>query len=65
MEPPFPIPNREVKRFSADNSFPATGYENRSWPESRNQNDSIDLPAGRQVVECKIIRCNWRIFFVI
>ena len=28
--PPFPIPNREVKRISADNSFGATWSENRS-----------------------------------
>ncbi len=38
MEPPFPIPNREVKRISADNSIDASCCEDRSWPESRNQN---------------------------
>ena len=37
MEPPFPIPNREVKRFSADNRFPAKGSEKRSWPEPRDE----------------------------
>ena len=35
MEPPLPISNREVKLFSADNSTPETGLEDRSWPESR------------------------------
>lgn len=31
--PPFPIPNREVKRCSADDTLPATERENRSLPE--------------------------------
>ena len=37
MVPPFPIPNREVKRPSADNSTDASRCENRSWPELRNE----------------------------
>lgn len=32
MEPPFPIPNREVKRGSADDSMRATVCENTSSP---------------------------------
>lgn len=46
MVPPFPIPNREVKRFCADNSFPATGSENRSWPELRNFRRKADWVAS-------------------
>lgn len=42
MEPPLPISNREVKLFSADNSYPETDFENRSWPELREQIDSTD-----------------------
>ena len=33
VAPPFPIPNREVKRCSADDTNLATGGENRSLPE--------------------------------
>lgn len=35
MELLLSIPNRTVKRASADNSFPATGYEGRSWPAAQ------------------------------
>ena len=31
--PPVPIPNTEVKRFSADDTAPARRWENRSLPE--------------------------------
>ena len=31
--PPLLIPNRVVKRISADDSMRATVCENRSWPE--------------------------------
>lgn len=37
MVTPFPIPNREVKRFSADNRSAEGLTEDRSWPELRNQ----------------------------
>ena len=30
--PPLPIPNREVKRISGDDSIRATVCENSSWP---------------------------------
>lgn len=30
VEPPLPIPNREVKRGSAEDTFPEAGWENRS-----------------------------------
>ena len=33
MEPPFSIPNKEVKRASADDSPRATECESRSKPE--------------------------------
>jgi len=33
LELPDPIPNSEVKRLSADGSYPARDYENRSRPE--------------------------------
>jgi hypothetical protein len=32
MEPPFSIPNKEVKRISADDSCGATHRENKSGP---------------------------------
>jgi hypothetical protein len=32
VEPPVPIPNTEVKRPSADDTAPATEWENRSLP---------------------------------
>ncbi len=31
-DPPVPIPNTAVKRFSADDTALATGWENRSPP---------------------------------
>ncbi len=34
-EPPFSIPNKEVKRTSAEDTIPVAERENRSLPEHR------------------------------
>ena len=43
MEPPFSIPNKEVKRVSADDSVGATLRENTSGPGYWFERESPDL----------------------